>query len=170
MHVTSLMLKPPPSLHTLGFEGGRCYGNTPIDRYALSVLHSLNSIEFISVLIKFRACRIRTSVQMASVAWDVHRCHLLDRYFIIIMILSYYNHLPPPVCVLYSAVAGWWGGFLCALCRWRFGLPLLLTSLAGLVLGTLLAAVVMVTPVGKWDCACLPLGGTPVVTPVYPFA
>ncbi|XP_023694003.1 transmembrane 7 superfamily member 3-like [Paramormyrops kingsleyae] len=67
--------------------------------------------------------------------------------FLCILLMGRYSAQSIQLCVLYSAVAGWWGGFLCALCRWRFGIPLLLTSLAGLVLGTLLAAVVMVTPV-----------------------
>ncbi|XP_018620993.2 transmembrane 7 superfamily member 3-like [Scleropages formosus] len=66
--------------------------------------------------------------------------------FLCVALVARFSGESIQLCLVYGAVAGWVGGGLCALCRWRFGTPVLLTFLAGVALGTLLAAVVMVTP------------------------
>nr|XP_015194113.1 PREDICTED: transmembrane 7 superfamily member 3-like [Lepisosteus oculatus] len=84
------------------------------------------------------------------------------------------------LCLVSAAVTGGLGGALFALCGWRLRAPLLLTALAGLVPGFLLAAVIMFTPLVNekmlrsdvlfWTCVTAISIVLPAVVLAYPRA
>ncbi|KAL4624320.1 transmembrane 7 superfamily member 3-like [Arapaima gigas] len=71
--------------------------------------------------------------------------------FLCVVLMQRFSGESIQLCLVYGTVAGWLCGGLCALCRWRFGVPRLLTFVAGVALGALLAAIVMVTPLVNDD-------------------
>ncbi|MBN3300914.1 TM7S3 protein, partial [Amia calva] len=67
--------------------------------------------------------------------------------FVAFALLGRFSGQSYEMCLVYTAVLAVVGGGLCALCWWRFGAPILLTVLAGLALGLVLAAGIALSPV-----------------------
>ncbi|XP_041132886.1 transmembrane 7 superfamily member 3-like [Polyodon spathula] len=66
--------------------------------------------------------------------------------FLSFVLLKRFSQISAHMCLVLTAVMGLLGGVMLALCRCRFGAPILLVLLAGLAFGFLLSAIIFFTP------------------------